>query len=484
MSTPMEVARRVADAVLYEGYLLYPYRASAVKNRVRWQFGVLVPPAYTATAEPSACQTECLLEAAGDATVHIRLRFLQIMTRSVERADGDGYRPVPALEAGGQTHLTFDEAVERERDALLSLAALLEAEQVLGAGFPATRTTEPILTPSGQEAGRVVREHRPIEAVARIGAERLAGPYGLVRLRVRIENTSAWEPGPAASRDDALRRSPIAAHTLLTVTGGAFLSLLDPPEWAGEAARSCRNLHTWPVLVGEQDRRDAVLSAPIILYDHPSIAPESPGDLFDATEIDELLSLRTLTLTEEEKREARATDPRAAEILERTEDMPQELLERLHGAVRYLRSHTPEASAESQGPRHETPWWDPGADTSVSPESDGVVVAGVTVARGSRVRLLPGRSPLPGTPSRLAPHGRRADAHDMFLAGRIATVEAVLLDVDGACHLAVTLADDPGADLQREQGRFLYFSPDEVEPLGDGPVGFPANGDRRGSDER
>ncbi|WP_433236689.1 hypothetical protein ACQPYK_27515 [Streptosporangium sp. CA-135522] len=486
MNTPMDAARKVADAVLYEGYLLYPYRASAAKNRVRWQFGVLVPPGYTATAEPAACQTECLLEAAGDTTLHIRLRFLQIVARSVEHVAGGAYRRVPALEVDGETHLTFDEAVEREREAVLPLAALLEGERSFDVGFSATRTVEPLEASSGEPVGRVVREHRPIEAMMRVRADRLAGPYDLVKLRVRVENTAGWLPGPGASRDDALRRSLIAAHTLLATTHGAFLSLLDPPEWADAAVKSCRNLHTWPVLVGEEGQRDVLLSAPIILYDHPSIAPESPGDLFDATEIDELLSLRTLTLTEEEKREARATDPRAAEIIERTGDMPPELLERLHGAVRYLRSAGtaqaadqeadqeagPEAGPETgpeTGRREDvTPWWDPGADASVSPASDGVAVAGVTVARGSRVRLLPGRTALPGSPGRSPAHGRRADAHDMFLAGRIAIVEAVLLDVDGVRHLAVTLEDDPGADLQREQGRFLYFSPDEVEPLDGG----------------
>ncbi|MEV4097995.1 hypothetical protein [Streptosporangium saharense] len=461
MSTPMETARQVADTVLYEGYLLYPYRASAAKNQTRWQFGVLVPPAYTATAEPSSCQTECLLQAGEGATVHVRLRFLHLVARTVERLDDDGeHRPVPSLTVGGETHLTFDEAVERECEAVLPLAELLTAERTVEAGFPGGRTAQPLLTPSGQTVGRVVREHLPVEATVRIGAERLAGPYETVRLRVRVENVCGWEPGTGAGRDDALRRSPIAAHTLLAVTGGEFLSLFDPPEWAGEAARACRNLHTWPVLVGDPERCDAVLSAPIILYDHPAIAPESPGDLFDATEIDEILSLRTLTLTEEEKREARATDPRAARIVERTEGMPGEMLERLHGAIRYLRSCGPEPSREEQ---ERVPWWDPGADTSVSPESDGVVVAGVTVARGSRVRLLPGGGASPGLPG-----GRRADAHDMFLVGRAATVEAVLLDVDGDHHLAVTLDDDPGADLQRAQGRFLYFSPDEVEPLSDG----------------
>ena len=166
--------------------------------------------------------------------------------------------------------------------------------------------------------------------------------------------------------------------------------------------------------------------------------------LFDATEIDEILTLRTMTLTEEEKREARATDPRAAEIIDRVDTMPAELLERLHGAVRSLRAVTAPPAATA-------PWWDPGVDASVSPETDQVEVAGVAVARGSRVRLCPGT--------------RRADAQDMFLAGRVARVEGVFLDVEDKRYLAVTLEEDPAAELHQWHGRYLYFAPDEVEPL-------------------
>jgi hypothetical protein len=196
-----------------------------------------------------------------------------------------------------------------------------------------------------------------------------------------------------------------------------------------------------------------VLSSPISLYDHPEIAPESPGDLFDATEIDEILSLRTMALTDEEKAEARATDGRAAAIIDRVDAMPGEVLERLHGAIRYLRTVTGEDVDDipviPEVPS--APWWDPGADASVSPDTDCVMVAGVAVSRGSRVRLQPGT--------------RRTDAQDMFLAGRTARVEAVLFDVDGEQYMAVTLDDDPGADLHVSHGRFLYFHPDEVAPL-------------------
>ncbi|MEU7692992.1 hypothetical protein OHB01_14810 [Microbispora hainanensis] len=425
MTVPMEAARRVADAVLYEGYLLYPYRASAAKNRMRWQFGVLVPPNYP--GEPSGSATECLLEAPGDARIDVRLRFLHVRSRTVEREEDDGYWPVPKLTVGGRDYLSFDEATEREARTTVSLARVTARPCTIEVQVLADRVIENIAGPGGERTGRIVCEHQPLDAELRISAERLPGPYGLVRLRVEVENTSHWERADAP-REEALRRSLVAAHLLIGVSGGAFVSLLDPPMWAEAAARQCRNENTWPVLVGEAGRRDVVLSSPIILYDHPAIAPESPGDLFDSTEIDELLTLRTLTLTEEEKREARVTDPRAAEILERAADLPPELLERLHGAIRHL----------------EVP-------ARTTPDDESVTVGGVRIARGSRVRLRPGH--------------RRADAQDMFLAGRTALVEAVFLDVDGVRHLAVTLEDDPGSDLQREQRRFFYFAPDEVEPL-------------------
>src|SRR5262245_57774536 len=142
-----------------------------------------------------------------------------------------------------------------------------------------------------------------------------------MKVRVRIENLSAWPLDAPAGRSHALRWSFVATHTLLAVRDGVFVSLLDPPAWARHAAAACANLHTWPVLVGDKNRRDIMLSSPIILYDYPQVAPESPGDLFDATEIDELLTLRTMTLTDEEKREARGTDARAAAMLDRIDAM-------------------------------------------------------------------------------------------------------------------------------------------------------------------
>jgi hypothetical protein len=463
-----ELARKVADAVLYEGYLLYPYRASAAKNQARWQFGVLMPRRWSEEGpdEPWATQTECLVEPEETTTVRVLVRFLHVQAKTVETVDVEAgtFREADALPVDGSELVPWDEAAEHEVTVEAPLAELVTPFE-----RPGGRRVEPVHTAAGRLVGRTVRRRWPVLGSVKLSARRLEGPYGLVRLRLVVENASAWHD-PDADRAVALRRSLVAAHSLIGIDQGVFLSLLDPPEWAKPAAEACQNLHTWPVLIGDEGRRDAMLSSPIILYDHPTIAPESPGDLFDATEIDEILTLRTMALTEDEKREARATDERAAAIIDRVDNMPPELLERLHGAVRYLQGveGTPEphppgdgaptgrvaAPGEERDPLSTTPpelvpWWDPGADRTVSPETDGVVVAGVTVAKGSRVRLRP---------------GQRADAQDMFLAGRLATVEAVFLDVDGNRHLAVTLDEDPAADLQRWHGRFLYFSPDEVEP--------------------
>jgi hypothetical protein len=447
-----EHARKVADAVLYEGYLLYPYRRSAQKNRTRFQFGVLMPPPYRAvdSHEPSASQTECLAECPPDAEIDIGLRFLHLQRRTAQRIDpGTGEASdVDTLAVDGTEYGSFDEAVEREQHLRGRVAELLDVGAELRFDVGESLQAEELTGQDGAPAGRLIRRCEALAGAIVARAERTAGPYGAIKLHVRVENRATPQV-PLCSRDDGLKHALIAAHLLIGVTGGSFLSMTDPPEWAAAEVAGCENIGTWPVLAGPADCRDLMLSSPVILYDHPEVAPESAGDLFDATEIDEILTLRTLALTEDERREARATDQRAADLIDRLDGLPPEMLERMHGAIRYLspgpRPEFPAAGTPSQ------PWWDPGADTSVSPETDHVVVAGVRVARGSRVVMRPG--------------ARRTDAQDIFLAGREALVEAVLHDVDGQVHVAVSPVSDPLADLQRNHGRFLYFAPDEIEPV-------------------
>ncbi|QBI53552.1 hypothetical protein [Streptomonospora litoralis] len=486
-----DAARQVADAVLLEGYLLYPYRASAAKNQVRWQFGVLAPEG-SGTAEPAASTTECLVESVREgAALDLRLRFLRVRTRLGPTGSGAADADAPGhggAEPGSSDDgpADWDEGELREIDASVALGDTPGRVEVPFALAAAEHT---------DDDGTRFREERLDGAIV-VETEPIDGPYGLVRVRVRVENRTDW-PDPDTPRPAMLRSSLVSAHTLLHVGGGAsFVSLLEPPEWASAAVADCENTHTWPVLVGEPGRRDLMLSSPIILYDHPRIAAESPADMCDGTEIDEILTLRTMALTDEEKREARATDPRAARIIDHADTLPPELLDRLHGAMRYVedavgssaaRAAAPGANGAPAGPTEPTaldanggpagspgpppstdaaraapadappfdppdaPWWDPGTDAAVSPEADAVAVAGGTAAKGSRVLLRPGR--------------RRADAQDMFLAGRRAAVEGVYFDVDGGEYLAVTLEDDLGADLHQWHGRYLYFAPEEVELL-------------------
>ncbi len=459
-------ARKVADAILYEGYLLYPYHQQSQKNQARFQFGVLMPPGYAAVDphEPSATQTECLLECPPDAQLSVLVRFLRLQRRTVQEIPpGPGAaREVPELTVAGTTYTSWDEAAEQEQAASVPVAALLDREHQQDFSLAAHRAEQDLLGAGGTLAGRLLRACCAVDGRIVLSAQRLPGPYGALRLRVRVENTTA-AAGPLAVRQDGLRCALIAAHSLIEVPGGRFVSMTDPPQWAAAEVAACVNTGTWPVLAGPPGGQDLVLSSPVILYDHPEIAAESDGEMFDATEIDEILTLRTLTLTEAEKQQARATDPRAAGLIDRVDGMPAEMLERLHGAIRYLpaapqQPGVPGGNAAADGwpaqvtDRPAVPWWDPGADASVSPETDAVIIAGHRVARGSRVLMRPG--------------SRRADAQDLFLAGRAAVVEAVLSDVDGQTHLALLPEDDPAAELQRFHGRFLYFAPDEVEPIG------------------
>ena len=304
--------------------------------------------------------------------------------------------------------------------------------------------------------GRLVRRRWPLGALVTLGAT-ADGP--VLRLRAAVRNT-----GPrAADKDAALRTSLIGTHLLMAATGAPFVSVIDPPEDAREAAGRCVQHRCWPVLAGDGgpdgQTSDVVLAAPIILSDHPAVAPESAVAMFDSTEIDEILTLRVHDADRrgEGRRPGRPTRARrrsstAASGCRRTE------LQRLHGIMRDPHGIAPSADLTGDD------WWAAEAAAPASPETDSVVVAGTRVQRGSRVLLQP---------------NRRADAQDMFLAGQEALVSAVHVDLDGETHVAVTLVDDPAAELHDWYGRYLYFAPDELRPLAGAPTPDSADSHQR-----
>ncbi|MEN3331011.1 MAG: hypothetical protein V7641_376 [Blastocatellia bacterium] len=344
----LRLVERLVNAVLYEGYILYPYRPSAVKNRQRFNFGALCPESYSVAqqgTEAWSMQTECLVRGGRRATIEVKARFLHLLAREVaelatplvELREGDepDYHPVEKLEIGDRLFQTWQEAVERDVSAPnLNLNDLVRESLRLAFAFPSTREIEPLRDASGKTVGVIVRKQAAIEGAIEVAAER-AGD-NLFKVSVRILNETKFGDAKSRSRDEALMQSLVSTHTILSVGEGEFVSLLDPPAAFRDAAAGCHNIGTWPVLVGEAGERDCLLSSPIILYDYPEIAPESPGDLFDGTEIDEILTLRILTLTEDEKRAMRGVDERARQILERTETMPVEQMMKMHGAMRSL----------------------------------------------------------------------------------------------------------------------------------------------------
>ncbi len=325
--------RAIADAVLYEGYVLWPYRRSALKNAQRWTFGGVYPQAHaqarTVGDDPWTMQTQCLIEAEAGTQLGVELRFLHVVWRQVVDAGG---QQVDELLADGERHLTWEEAVERQVALEPVSLGELAPGKVVAISIEAGSTEEPL-----GDAGKIVRSWEPLEGSVRVRAEPCEP--GLYRITALIENVTPWSGGP---REAAIRRTFCSTHTVLRAPAGAFVSLTAPPPALQEAAEKCENRGTWPVLVGEAGERHTLLSSPIILEDHPRIAPESPGDLFDGGEIDQLLILNILALTDEEKAEVRASDPRVREILDRSEALSPEELMRLHGrTVRELQERQP-----------------------------------------------------------------------------------------------------------------------------------------------
>jgi hypothetical protein len=331
--TASDPVRAIADAVLYEGYILWPYRRSAMKNQRRWTFGGVYPRAHSAAHpdDPWTMRTECLLEGGADACVEVRVRFLHVVARQVARVADGGLEPVDELTIGAEHHVTWGEAVEREiavRPA--DAGAIAVCGRRVGIDVPEATEREDLLAADGTPAGALLRSWRGLDGAVEVGAERL--DTALWRISVTVANTTPWD---GDDREAALERTFCSTHTVLHAAGGgAFVSLTDPPDALRAHAEACENVGTWPVLVGDPGATGTLLSSPIILEDHPRIAPESPGDLFDGGEIDQMLVLNILSLTDEEKAEMRATDPRAREILERTEALTPEEIMRLHGTIR------------------------------------------------------------------------------------------------------------------------------------------------------
>jgi hypothetical protein len=353
--------------LLYEGYALYPYTPGATKNATPTPFGIVYPPVY-ARATPSTfdkLRMQGVARAGGDAVLSGQVRFLQ--------GAGGGHQAVPRrLEAAGRT--------------LADLAA--------------TPHVEPF-------------EHGGLHGRLRMSTEDLG--EGRWRVMLCVHNTTPVEDG--LDRAGALARSLLSTHPVLTIDGGRFVSPLEAPE--------AESVNTFPVLATDAD--DALLGAAIMLPDHPRLAPESRGDLFDGTEIEEALLLHVLALSDDEREAIAAADLAVRAMVARAAAATPEDVIALHGRT----------TLSDPAPPHAEP-----------PGEREVVVDGVMYRLGDKVVL------------RLE---HRTDPYDQILNGRVATVERIYFDTEDKLYFGVTVDDDPGQELMRETGRFLFFFTGELE---------------------
>jgi hypothetical protein len=447
MKTALE---QIVNAVLYEGYILYPYRASSQKNqRERFTFGRVYPQIYSENqngAEPCAMQTECLLEIKNDfPKVEITVGFLQPMRREIgvlekvisklPENEEPKFESVPQLEVNGKVFQAWTEAVERKVS--ISLKDFSQPMEI-PFSFPANKNLEPIFNENGNVAGIILRHQEFLEGKIEMKTESLG--KNLLKISVRVLNLSPLETSDLEISKNVLQRVFASTHIVLQTQNAGFVSLLEPPEKFKAFGESCKNIGVWPVLVGDETKREChtILASPIILYDYPQIAPESAGDFFDGTEMDEMLTLRVLTMTDAEKREMNV-DGFSRKILERTHSLDGERFLKLHGVMREVNLPRAESFSSEE-------FFNPTKPVK------STFIGEVEIEKGDRVLIRP---------------KRRADAMDLILAGKIAIVEAIEQDAEDKIHLALVLENDPGRDLgfARQSGHRFFYGADEVEPL-------------------
>ena len=378
-----EALEQLVDSLLWEGYALYPYTPTATKNATPTPFGIVYPPVYAAALASTYDHLElrCVLEASPDAVLGAEVRFLA---------------------PGGQRHT----AVERRLELTGAMVGAL-------AHVPARK-------PASVSCGG---EGAPLSVEMTLETRELGErEYEVI---LRVANGTLVSSG--LDRAGALGRSLLSTHPIVRVQGGRFLSPLERP---------CQSVNTFPVLASPAD--DVVLGAAIVLPDHPEIAPESHGGLFDSTEIEEALLLHVQVLSDAERAEIEQQDPAVREMIARAAAATPEQIVALHGRVTVRDPHTTEPPSEPPG------LVDPRAG------EEAAEVDGVTFRRGSAVVIRPRPD---------------ADLHARMLDGRRATIERIFTDYDGRTHLGVTIDDDPGQELMRETGRYLFFFAEEVEVM-------------------
>jgi hypothetical protein len=394
-----EALEQLVSSLLYEGYALYPYTPGATKNATPTPFGIVYPPAYAEDLPTTFdhLRVECVLETEPEAELRATVRFLQ---------------------ASGERHRARERRLELGPAAVGELASGGVGETFAFDGASDLR-------------GRV-----------RMRCEAL-DERGLWRVRACVHNATAVEAG--MERSEALVASLLSTHVVVETSSGRFVSPLEREGPAGEAVAASKSINTFPVLATPDD--DAILAATIVLPDHPRMAPESLGNLFDNTEIEEALLLHVKALSDGEREAIAAQDPAVREMVARAEQTTPEEMLTLHGRLEDAGAPTVRKWTEPGAPADPGPPAEPGHP---NPGEAELELGGVTFRKGAKVILRP---------------GTERDVLDRMLDGRTATIERLYLDYEDGAHIAVTVDDDPAQELFRETGRYLFFRAGEVEAV-------------------
>ncbi|MGH7598852.1 MAG: hypothetical protein ACREOI_21060 [bacterium] len=306
---------QLTRALLYEGYALFPYKRTATKNVKPVPFGVVYPRDYNAhhAEAQSYLQTECLVKRNDDLEIEVKARFLQLRIKNLlerkesasapeaSRLHEDHFRAVESLQAGGEMYVSGWEAVEREvASGRLPISKLFTEGIVCRIDFPKAHDSQFLYNAQSQITGKQTNLLSGVTGAVMIFARPVEGLKDFFRVTVKIINTTGIRNPDTVGRDDIFKQSFLSTHTILQARGGEFISVFEPDEQWKAAVAQCQNINTWPVLVDRDN--STMLSSPIILYDHPQMAPQSTGDLFDSTEIEEALLLHVAALSDEEKR--------------------------------------------------------------------------------------------------------------------------------------------------------------------------------------
>jgi hypothetical protein len=316
-------------------------------------FGAVYPQAWQQHHPDvhAATQTQCIIQGTDDAEVEITVRFLHLRGKRLvkinpEKFGRDQFQPTDTIKAGDKTYYSGWEAEERKINVgRHKIKDLIDGSIENSIHFEEEQMSD-ILFKNEKVAGNMIIRQSAINGNVRVSAK----PVGIheegYQITIKIANTTPVDNPKQCSRDEIYFRSFLSANTILQAEKGKFISKTDPPQAWQEVNEACKNVNTWPVLIDKDDK--TMLSSPIVLYDYPEIAPESRGDMFDSTEIEEMLMLQVAALTDEEKKEVEQTDGKMKAMLERVRNTTPEELLKLHGGFKDIETRMNESSKNSQ----------------------------------------------------------------------------------------------------------------------------------------